>query len=53
MTNLASFALITGVTGQDWTYGRLPNRKCLLGIISGKFTSHPTEGDREIAGWRW
>jgi Trypsin-like peptidase domain len=26
-----------------------PNRKCLLGIISGKFTSHTTEGDKEIA----
>jgi hypothetical protein len=26
-----------------------PNRKCLLGIISGKLTSHTTEGDKEIA----
>src|SRR5262245_25243277 len=26
-----------------------PNLKCLLGIISGKFTSHSAEGDREIA----
>jgi len=26
-----------------------PNRKCLLGIISKKFTSHTTEGDKEIA----
>jgi Trypsin-like peptidase domain len=26
-----------------------PNRKCLLGIISGKLTSHTTEGDRDIA----
>jgi Trypsin-like peptidase domain len=27
-----------------------PNRKCLLGIISGKFTSHAAEeGDKEIA----
>jgi Trypsin-like peptidase domain len=26
-----------------------PKRKCLLGIISGKFTSHTTEGDKEIA----
>src|SRR6266566_2476298 len=26
-----------------------PNRKCLLGIISRKFTSHTTEGDEEIA----
>ena len=25
------------------------NRKCLLGIISGKFTSHAAEGDKEIA----
>ena len=23
--------------------------RCLLGIISGKFTSHATEGDKEIA----
>jgi hypothetical protein len=26
-----------------------PDRKCLLGIISGKFTSHAPEGDKEIA----
>ena len=26
-----------------------PNRKCLLGIISGKLTSHTTEGDKDIA----
>ena len=26
-----------------------PNHKCLLGIISGKFTFHTTEGDKEIA----
>jgi hypothetical protein len=26
-----------------------PNRKCLLGIISRKFTSHTTEGDKDIA----
>jgi hypothetical protein len=26
-----------------------PDRKCLLGIISGKLTSHTTEGDKEIA----
>ena len=26
-----------------------PNLKCLLGIISAKFTSHTTEGDKEIA----
>jgi hypothetical protein len=26
-----------------------PNRKCLLGIISGKITSHTVEGDKEIA----
>jgi hypothetical protein len=26
-----------------------PNRKCLLGIISGKLTSDTTEGDKEIA----
>jgi hypothetical protein len=26
-----------------------PYRKCLLGIISGKFTSHGTEGDKDIA----
>ena len=26
-----------------------PNRKCLLGIISTKFTSHTTEGDKDIA----
>ena len=26
-----------------------PNHKCLLGIISGKFTFHTTEGDGEIA----
>jgi hypothetical protein len=26
-----------------------PNRKCLLGIISKKFTSHTTEGDKDIA----
>jgi hypothetical protein len=26
-----------------------PNHKCLLGIISGKFTSHTTEGDKEVA----
>ena len=25
-----------------------PNRKCLLGIISGKLTSHTTEGDKDI-----
>src|SRR5258708_6291349 len=28
-----------------------PNHKCLLGIISGKFTSHTTEGDKEIANY--
>jgi len=26
-----------------------PNHKCLLGIMSGKFTFHTTEGDKEIA----
>jgi hypothetical protein len=26
-----------------------PNRKCLLGIISTKFTSHTTEGEKDIA----
>ena len=26
-----------------------PNRKCLLGIISGKLASHTTEGDKDIA----
>jgi S1-C subfamily serine protease len=26
-----------------------PNLKCLLGIMSRKFTSHTTEGDKEIA----
>ena len=26
-----------------------PSRKCLLGIISGKLTSHTTEGDKDIA----
>ncbi len=26
-----------------------PNRKCLLGIISTKLTSHTTEGDKDIA----
>ena len=26
-----------------------PSRKCLLGIISGKLTSHTTEGDKNIA----
>jgi hypothetical protein len=26
-----------------------PNHKCLLGIISGKFTAHMAEGDKEIA----
>jgi hypothetical protein len=26
-----------------------PNRKCLLGIISAKFTSHTTEGEKDIA----
>jgi hypothetical protein len=26
-----------------------PNHKCLLGIISGKFTSRTTEGDKEVA----
>jgi hypothetical protein len=26
-----------------------PDRKCLLGIISGKLTSHTTEGDKDIA----
>jgi hypothetical protein len=26
-----------------------PNRKCLLGIISGKLTSHTPGGDRDIA----
>jgi Trypsin-like peptidase domain len=26
-----------------------PNRKCLLGIMSGKFFSHTTEGDKDFA----
>jgi len=26
-----------------------PNRKCLLGIISRKLTSHTTEGDKDVA----
>jgi len=26
-----------------------PNRKCLLGIMSRKFTTHTTEGDKDIA----
>ena len=26
-----------------------PNRKCLLGIMSAKFTSHTTEGDKDVA----
>src|SRR5215467_11834792 len=29
-----------------------PNRKCLLGIISGKLTSHTTEGDKVSTSFR-
>jgi hypothetical protein len=26
-----------------------PNQKCLLGIMSSKFTTHTTEGERDVA----
>jgi hypothetical protein len=51
-TSRTKFSTLIGdvaTTGNSGSGVFDPTRKCLLGIISKKFTSHTTEGDKDIA----
>jgi hypothetical protein len=48
-TKFSTLIRVVATTGNSGSGVFDPNRKCLLGIISGKLTSHTPEGDKEIA----
>jgi hypothetical protein len=48
-TKFSSLIRDVATTGDSGSGVFDPNRKCLLGIISKKLTSHTTEGDKDIA----
>jgi hypothetical protein len=51
-TSRSKFSTLIGdvaTTGNSGSGVFDPNRKCLLGIMSRKFTSHTTGGDKDIA----
>jgi hypothetical protein len=48
-TKFSTLIRDVATTGNSGVRCFRPNRKCLLGIISRKFTSHTTEGDKDIA----